>query len=144
MSLPSILNVLRLFQRGVRRAPARPELIVPSGAVVALQSGQVCTLRAAAGWRLRVESGSLWVTEATDQADHYLTDAGPDAEPYVIRKRGLVVIECLGSATARFRVEPEQVPEEARLKAPRPETERPRTRPDARPLAAPWRGPSSA
>ncbi len=142
--------MLRLFQgikqRVVQRTPARPRLTVPNGAVVELQSGQICTLRAVAGWRLRVESGSLWVTQADDQVDHYLTDTAP----LVLCKRGLVVIECLGSSTARFRVEPEMAPDPVpklalvRVRAPRPETGRPQTRPDGPRLAAPWRDPSSA
>lgn len=131
----------RIRQQVKQRTPVvRPQLTVPSGAVVALQSGQICTLRAAAGWRLRVESGSLWVTEAGDQVDHYVTDANL----YVICKRGLVVIECLGSATARFRVEPDEAPKRAPIKAPRPETRTPQTPPSGPYLAARWRGPSSA
>ena len=135
--------MLRLFQRIKQRTPARPTLTVPSGAVVALQSGQACSLHAAAGWRLRIESGSLWVTEAGDQVDHYLTDA----DLYVIRKQGLVVIESLGSATVRFRMEPDVAPAikpvRAQIKAPRPETRTPQTPPDEPYLAARWRGPSS-
>lgn len=96
------MKVLRVLKPVFKPAKPWPNLSVPSGAVVALQSGQVCSLSGAAGWQLCVEAGSLWVTEAGDLADHCLTSAAP----YVIRGRGMVVIECLGSGVARFRVRP--------------------------------------
>ena len=47
-----------------------------SGAVVVLQFRETLRLESAAGTRLRVRSGSVWITQERDLRDHYVPSTG--------------------------------------------------------------------
>lgn len=88
-----------------------PNLTVRDRTALALQPGQVCMLRGVAGWRVQVGAGCLWVTESGDPADHCLTRG----QHHMVRGRGLVVIEGLGSVATRLELLPARAPRGVRL-----------------------------
>lgn len=62
--------------------------------VLALEPGQLVTLDDAAGTRIVARSGTLWVTEEGDRADHIV---GP-GEALVITRDGRTLLQAMQSA----------------------------------------------
>lgn len=92
---PSALRRDRSLPRAVRApAPALPSHLAPP--TLALAPGEVHSRIGAAGSRLRVQAGRVWLTETDDAQDHFL---GPgDSHP--VRGPGLLVVEALGADVA--------------------------------------------
>jgi len=87
--------------------PAAPHRAQPGSgpsdpALSCLSPGTTLRLHQAAGQRLVVLSGRVWLTEPGDPDDHFL-HAG---ESHPIASNGPVVIECDSSTPARLRLWP--------------------------------------
>lgn len=97
----STLNPPLTFRPAGRAAPAAPatlpqELAPP---VLALAPGELHGRHRAAGSRLEVQAGRLWLTEEGDADDHVL-EAG---QSHVVRGTGRVLAEALGPDVAVLR-----------------------------------------
>lgn len=65
-----------------------------SGVVVVLQFREMFRLEDAAGTRLRVRSGSVWITQERDHRDHYVPATGSIA----LDRPGLALVHALEPA----------------------------------------------
>jgi hypothetical protein len=74
----------------------------PRDPALRLASGATMALRVAAGARITVSAGRLWLTQSNDPDDHFLAPG----QHFVARQPGRVVLEGDAAATTRFRITP--------------------------------------
>lgn len=66
----------------------------PSGPVLVLRCREVLRLEDAAGTRLRIQRGSVWITQEGDHKDHYLPATGT----ITLDRTGLALVHALEPA----------------------------------------------
>lgn len=91
------LSPLSALRRDRSLEPATTRLPLELGPpTVALAPDEVLSRIGVAGARLRLQAGRVWLTEADDAEDHFLS-AG---DSYTVRGSGQVVVEALGPEVA--------------------------------------------